>query len=111
MKALIKFAGPLMMLGFPTLIFAADTLRQLNAKSNVIMSSQMMPRGMSSGAVCSSESVGISAVGDVQSMGDQLYRCVTIFDERYQPRGSAWVEVKLERGDAIAFRDEIAFHH
>lgn len=99
MKMFMKYACPLMMLGFPTLIFAADTLRQLNAKSKTVVSPQQVQRGVIAGAGCSSEAEGISAVGELYGLGDQFYRCVTIFDHRHQPAGTAWVAV-----DGVQFR-------
>lgn len=106
MKALMKYACPLMMLGFPTLIFAADTLRQLNAKAKSEAVSPVLQQGIMAETGCHSGTDTISAVGDVYSLSGQFYRCVTIFDHRHQIIGAAWVAL-----DQLQSRGEIALRN
>ena len=109
MKTFMKYACPLMMLGFPGLIFAADTLRQLNAKAKSITSSQMIQPGIRVGAGCGSEVDGISAVGGIYSQENKLYRCVMIFDDKYQPVGTAWVTVDQVQYSASSLQGKLEF--
>jgi len=96
MKNCMKYAAPLMMLGFPVLLFAANVLL-LNAKDKNKNFTEDLPIASKAGAFCNPDADDALSIGGVFREGNKLYRCVKIFNAKYQPVGAAWVEEVLSR--------------
>lgn len=91
MKIFMKCAPPLMMLGFPVLLFAANVLL-LNIQSKHQYMTEENKADVRLGALCDPESDSTLSISGVFRGGSKFYRCVRIFNAQYHPIGAAWVE-------------------
>lgn len=91
MKIFMKCAPPLMMLGFPALLFAANVLL-LNVQSKHKNSSESMQMEVKLGSLCDPETDSTLSISGVFRGGSKFYRCVKVFNAQYHPIGAAWVE-------------------
>ena len=98
MKIVIKYAAPIMMLGFPVLLFAADVLLlNVNAKGQNKNFSEELPVENKADVLCNPDAKDALSIGGVFRNGNKLFRCVKIFNAKYQAVGAAWVEEAINR--------------